>query len=74
MRFVVEKMAHFYSVSNIPAVLQPYIQLHVAHQKTNMLNLGTFQKAISFGHWGALDRNALSPFYVQRAEHHRWIA
>jgi len=30
MRFVVEIMAHFYSVSTIPAVLQLYIQLHVA--------------------------------------------
>jgi len=29
-RFVVEKMTRFYSVSTIPTVLQPYIQLHIA--------------------------------------------
>jgi hypothetical protein len=64
-------MAHFYSVSSIPAVLQFNYMLLLPEDK--QAKPGDLPKAVSFGHWGALDRNALTPFCGQRVEHHHSV-
>jgi hypothetical protein len=56
------RILRFSSVSILPPALHILIHVHIALTKTNGRNLGTFQKAMSFGNRGAWELNEISIF------------